>query len=83
MKNKNKGKKIVATVVVVVISIIICIYLIFPFWGVINKKIGVFGQVFAVLPPLIGMVIILALFYLLLKRFKELDDGNEDDLDKY
>ncbi len=83
MKNKNTGKKVAATLVVVIASIVICIYLIIPFWGVLKYKPGGLEQIFTILPPLFGMIIILSLFFLLLKRFKELDDGNEDDLDKY
>ncbi len=72
--NKNLKKKLSAFIWVLLISIFIFYYMIYQTF-ISNSKF--------VITPILGIALIISFIYLLIKRFKEIDSGVEDNLDKY
>ncbi len=83
MNQSTSHKKIVAIIITFVVCIIIAIFFVFPIIPIIMSKntIGINGIL--IIHGIIGIVIISCLAYALKRRLEDLDNGEEDDLDKY
>ncbi len=71
--SKNSKKKLSAFIWVFIIILFIFYYMVY----------GSFYYDRLIITPIVGVLLIIAFIYLLIRRFKELDSGQEDDLDKY
>ncbi len=71
--SKNSKKKLSAFIWVLIIIGFIFYFMVY----------GSFYYDNLIITPIVGILLIIAFIYLLIRRFKELDSGQEDDLDKY
>ncbi len=83
MNKSTNHKKIVTIIVTFVACIFIAIFFVFPIIPIIisNHALGINGIL--LLHGIIGITVILCLAYALKRRLEDLDNGEEDDLDKY
>ncbi len=84
MKETKSGKKIVAIIVTVLVCIFFVLSIIIPgFNYVFGHNMHSFEGVFVVFQVLLGVGLILCMFHILKQRITDLNNGQEDDLDKY
>ncbi len=76
---KNMGKKYKKMIAPIVIIIFLCLFVIFQMVGFFMIPIP-FVKVIAII---IGICSIGALCYVLWERYKEIEGGEEDDIDNY
>ncbi len=81
MKEETKRKKNTAIIVTIILCVFFAIFMIFPLLTVISTVSKITGALG--IQALFGVIIISCLLVVLRKRLEDLDNGEEDDLDKY
>ncbi len=75
---ENRRKKIIPAIIAGAIAIMFLIgYMIMP------SLLHLEGEDFVLFPTVIGIVFIICVIMVLRQRIKEINDGQEDDIDKY
>ncbi len=84
MKEKNRTKKLSSAISALVVSVFMAFAFVFPAVDyVLGHKYRGYKDLYPVIVGLVGVVLILCMVYIVKQRFKDLDKGQEDDIDKY
>lgn len=80
MKKSKFKQKLIVSLIVLIPIIFMLLTFVFPSLQIEADNLSLFGvSIFFVIP----LIFIFLLIYVLVDRFKEIDSGEEDDLDKY